>query len=321
MALLETVLGAHLSPREKLYALSLLSVAVIVATLLLAFAATFFAKAEPIFRKEGLGVYTWSVWLPSEDNPEAERYGLAAAIWGTVYVAIIAVAVSLPLSTALALLVTEYIPSSKLREVVSALSDAMAALPTIVYGLWGVTVLAPLLRDYVMEPLYECCRFIPLFSYEPTTGQSILTAGILMGIMSVPYVASMIREAYLLIPRSLREAIYSLGATRAEATRLLLGYIKPVVIAAALLGFGRAAGETVAVSLVVGNTFTISISPFAPGYTIAALIANQYGNAYLYTYMESALFAGGLVLLLLGVVVNVIGITMMQRWLRNIHGK
>ncbi len=317
--LLETVLNARLSPRERLYALTLLSVAGLVAGLLAAFAVTFFAKAEPIFEKEGLGVYVWNVWRAVEGNPEAEEYGLAAAIYGTVYVAVIAVLVSLPLSTALALLVSEYLPGRRLRETVAALTDAMAALPTIVYGLWGVAVLAPLLRDYVMMPLYECCGWFPLFSYQPTTGQSILTAGVLMGIMSVPYVASMIREAYAMIPNNLREAVYALGATKSEAVRILLGYIKPVAIAAALLGFGRAAGETVAVSLVVGNSFTVSISPFAPGYTIAALIANQYCNAYLYTYMESALYAGGLMLLLIGVVVNILGVTMMNRWIKMLH--
>ncbi len=317
--MLERLLASRLSPREKLYALTLLSVAALVGALLLALALTFFIKAEPIFEKEGLGVYVWNVWRPSETNPAAEKYGLAAAIWGTIYVGVIATLVSLPLSTALAILVSEYLPQGKISEVVSMLVDAMAALPTIVYGLWGAFVLAPLLRDYVMKPLYDCCRFIPLFSYPPLTGYSILTAGVLMGIMSVPYVASLIREAYAMIPRSLREAVYALGATKSEAIRVLLGYIKPVAIAAALLGFGRAVGETVAVALVVGNSFTISISPFAPGYTIAALIANQYGNAYLYTYMESALYAGGLLLLLIGVAVNIAGITLMQRWLKRLH--
>ena len=142
-----------------------------------------------------------------------------------------------------------------------------------------------------------------------------------MGIMSVPYVAALIREAYIMIPRSIREAIYALGATKSEAIRVFLGYIKPVVIAAALLGFGRAAGETVAVALVVGDTFKISISPFTPGYTIAALIATQYGNAFLYRYMESALFAGGLMLLLIGVAVNTAGIALMNRWIKRMHGR
>ena len=321
MGLLEVLLNARLSPRERLYALSLLAVASIVAALLVAFAVTFFAEAEPIFRKEGLGVYLWSVWRAVEGNPEAEEYGLAAAILGTIYVAVIAVLVSLPLSLALVLLTTEYLPSRRLREAVSALVDAMAALPTIVYGLWGVAVLAPLLRDYVMLPLYHCCRWIPLFSAYPYTGNTIFTAGVLMGIMSVPYVAALIREAYIMVPRGIREAVYALGATKSEAIRVALGYIKPVVLAAALLGFGRAAGETVAVALVVGDVLKISISPFTPGYTIAALIATQYGNAFLYKYMESALFAGGLMLLIIGVAVNAAGIALMNRWIREVHAR
>ncbi len=315
------LLNARLSPRERLYALSLLAVASLVAALLVAFAVTFFAEAEPIFRKEGLGVYIWNVWRAVEGNPEAEEYGLAAAILGTIYVAVIAVLVSLPLSLALVLLTTEYLPSKRLREAVSALVDAMAALPTIVYGLWGVAVLAPLLRDYVMLPLYRCCRWFPLFSAYPYTGNTIFTAGVLMGIMSVPYVAALIREAYLMVPRGIREAVYALGATKSEAIRVALGYIKPVVLAAALLGFGRAAGETVAVALVVGDVLKISVSPFTPGYTIAALIATQYGNAFLYAYMESALFAGGLMLLLIGVAVNTAGIALMNKWIREVHAR
>ena len=152
MGFLETLLNARLSPRERLYALSLLAVAALVGALLAAFAVTFFVKAEPIFRKEGLGIYLWNVWKAVEENPEAEEYGLAAAILGTIYVAVIAIIVSIPLSLALVLLTTEYLPSKHLQEAVSALVDAMAALPTIVYGLWGVAILAPLLRDYVMLP-------------------------------------------------------------------------------------------------------------------------------------------------------------------------
>ncbi len=319
MGLLEALLNTRLSPRERLYALSLLAVATLVAALLAAFAVTFFVKAEPIFRKEGLGVYIWNVWRAVENNPEAERYGLAAAILGTVYVAVIAIIVSIPLSLALVLLTTEYLPGRHLQEAVSALVDAMAALPTIVYGLWGVAVLAPLLRNFVMLPLYHCCPW--LFPEYPSTGTTIFTAGVLMGIMSVPYVAALIREAYIMVPRSIREAVYALGATKSEAIRVFLGYIKPVVIAAALLGFGRAAGETVAVALVVGDTFRISLSPFTPGYTIAALIATQYGNAFLYRYMESALFAGGLMLLIIGVAVNTAGIALMNRWISRMHGR
>lgn len=190
----------------------------------------------------------------------------------------------------------------------------MAGLPTIIYGLWGAFVLVPLLKDYVMKPLYNHLSFIPLFSFEPSTGYSFLSAGVLLGIMVTPFASAIIREAYRMVPFTYRECVYALGATRYEATKVLIGYIKPAIVAGTILAFGRAIGETVAVSLVVGNTFNIHPSLFAPGYTISSLIANQFGNAFIYRYMVSALFAAGLSLFFIGLAVNLLGIYILRRY-------
>jgi len=219
----------------------------------------------------------------------------------------------MPLSIGFAIFIVDYAPK-KLKEPLIVATDIMAGLPTILYGIWGAFVLVPFLKRFVMEPLYEHFSFIPLFSYPPLTGYSYLSAGVLLAIMVTPFACAIIREAYRMIPQVYREGAFALGLTRFEATKVLLGYIKPSILAGLLLAFGRAIGETVAVSLVVGNTFNINPSLFAPGYTISSLIANQFGNAFIYKYMPSALFAAGLALFIIGLVVNVAGLLLLRRW-------
>uniref|UniRef100_A0A7C2NBK7 Phosphate transport system permease protein n=1 Tax=Archaeoglobus fulgidus TaxID=2234 RepID=A0A7C2NBK7_ARCFL len=275
--------------------------------------AVYFTASLPVFQKEGIHIYITNVWIAVEDNPEGEFYGVLAAIYGSVYTSILAVLIALPLSIGFAVFVIDYAPQ-KIKEPLIVITDIMAGLPTIIYGIWGVFVLVPILRDYVMRPLYENFSFIPLFSFEPAGGYSYLTAGVLLGIMVTPFASSIIREGYRMVPFTYREAVFSLGATRYEVTKILLGYIKPVIVASILLAFGRAVGETVAVSLVVGNTFNIHPSLFAPGYTISSLIANQFGDAFIYGYMVSALFAAGLFLFVIGLIVNIGGLIILKRY-------
>ncbi len=274
---------------------------------------TYLAASLPIFKKESIQIYTTNVWKAVEDNPEKEFYGVLAAIYGSVYTSVLAVLIALPLSIGFAVFVIDYAPS-RLKEPLIVITDVMAGLPTIIYGIWGAFVLVPMLRDYVMRPLYDHLSFIPLFSFEPAGGYSFLAAGVLLGIMVTPFASSIIREAYRMTPFTYREVVFSLGATRYEATKILLGCIKPAILAGILLAFGRAIGETVAVSLVVGNTFNIHPSLFAPGYTISSLIANQFGNAFIYGYMVSALFAAGFFLFVIGLVVNVGGLIVLRRF-------
>ncbi len=266
----------------------------------------------PILHREGLSVFTTNVWKAPENNPQGERYGLAAAIYGTLYTGLIALMVSTPLAVSLAVAIEEFVPR-RLQGLVSTLTDLMAATPTIIYGLWAMAYLAPLMLK-VLSFLHRYLGWLPFFSQPPVTGYTIATAGVMLGIMSTPYAASVIREAYKMIPSHLREAAYSLGATRFEAIRLLLSTIKPSIIAALALAFARAVGETVAVSLVIGNSFTISPSVTVPGYTISSLIAAQFPNAGFYKYMTSALFAGGLALFFIGLVVNAVAVYYMRKW-------
>jgi phosphate transport system permease protein len=273
--------------------------------------AVFAINSVPIFQREGLAIYTENVWIASE-NPKEERYGILAAIYGTLYTSLIAVLIVLPISIGFSIFVVDFVPE-RLKEAFIIPTDIMAGMPTILFGIWGVFFLAPFLSG-IADFLYKTCSFIPLFSYYNPTGFSYLAAGVLLAIMVLPFASSLIREAYTAIPAVYREAAYSLGLTSFEVAKILLGYIKPAILAATLLAFGRAVGETVAVSLVIGNAFNINPSLFAPGYTISALIANQFGNAFVYEYMPSALFSAGLALFAIGLVVNIAGLLVLRRW-------
>ena len=136
--------------------------------------------------------------------------------------------------------------------------------------------------------------------------------------MITPFVSAVVRDAYGMVPHTYREAAYSLGLTKYEATKILMGYIKPAIISGVILGFGRAIGETVAVSLVVGNAFNLSANPFSPGYTISSLIATQYGNSFIYEHMTSVLYAAGLFLFFIGLIINLLGIYLLRRWRKNV---
>jgi len=277
----------------------------------------YFYNALPAFIREGLAVYFKNIWQASEE-PGKEYYGLIAAIWGTVYTSMIAILIALPISIAYSVFVIDYVPK-KLKNIFIIVSDMMAGLPTIIYGIWGVFALVPFLQKYIMTPLYKNLSFIPIFSYPPVTGYSYFSAGVLLGIMVTPFASAVIREAYQMIPFTYREAAISLGLTRYEATKILLGYIKPAIFSGMILAFGRAVGETVAVSLIIGNTFNLSPSLFAPGYTISSLIANQFGNAYIYRHMLPVLYAGGLSLFIIGLIVNIVGLYLLRRWQENVR--
>ncbi len=276
-------------------------------------------KSVPILVREGASFFTKNIWKPSETSPSMEEYGILAPLLDTLYTSLIALVLATPASLLLALLTAEYAPI-RLRGVLENIVDLMAGVPTVVYGLWGAFVVAPMLREYVMKPLHEHLGFLPLFSCEPISGQSVLTAGVVLAVMITPFMTGVIREAYSMIPFSLREALASIGATRLEMIRVLLSMMKPAIMAAGLLGLGRAAGETIAVSLTIGNSFSLSPCMLRPGYTISSLIANQFPNAGFYYYMTSALYASGLTLLLMGVLLNLVGLKLMWSWRERIHG-
>ncbi|MEM3445852.1 MAG: phosphate ABC transporter permease subunit PstC [Candidatus Korarchaeum sp.] len=303
---------------DKGFFLLLLPFASIVFVVFIALTYVVLSVSYPSISKFGTKLFTENVWRPSEAGEEFVRYGLLAPLYGTLVTSLIAATIALPLSLSTVYLVEE-LARSKLREVLSTTIDLMAGLPTVLYGLWGVEVMIPFIRDSLMTPLHSYLPWIPLFSCEPLSGASFLSAGILLAIMIIPFMHSLVQDAYRSIPRTYREAALSLGANRYEYFRIMLSMIKPAVIASLLLGLGRASSETVAVALVVGNSFNLSPCLFSPGYTIPSLIANQFSESNFYPYMQSALYAGGLVLLLLGVASSITGLIMMRK-VREMYG-
>ncbi len=297
-------------PEDRLFYYTLLPSAYIIIGALALLVAVVAWESAPALGEYGPGLYARNAWSPSEEGPG--DYGLAAAVYGTAVTSLLAVAVALPLSVALAIAVEELAPRA-LRAAAEYLVDLAAGLPTVVFGLWGLEVLAPLLRDHVMRPLWEGLGLLPPFSCEPLSAASLFTAGALLAVMVTPYMFALVREAYRMVPRDLREAAASVAAAWYQYVLLMLSMVRPAVAAAALLGLGRAAGETVAVSLVVGNAFNIGACLFQPGYTVSALIANQFGNAYFYPLMPNVLFAGGLVLLAAGLALNWAGLRLLDR--------
>lgn len=253
----------------------------------------------PAFHEFGFGFFTSSEW-----DPVAGKFGAAPAIFGTVVTSIIALVIATPLAIGVALYTVEFAPNW-LKTPVSFLVDLLAAIPSVVYGLWGIFVLVPLMRETVMPFLRDTLHLgaTPLFS-GPAYGPSMLTAGVILAMMVLPYISSVSREVLAAVPRSQREAALALGATRWEAIRgVVLPYAKSGIFGGVILGLGRAFGETMAVTMVIGNRHEINTSLFAPGYTIASQIANEFSEASSDMHL-AALMALGFVLLLITLSVN-----------------
>jgi len=259
----------------------------------------------PALRTFGFGFLTTSAW-----DPVQGRFGAAPAIFGTVVTSFVALVIATPLAVGVAIFLSEYAPRW-LRQPVGFLVDLLAAIPSVVYGLWGIFVLVPLLRQHVMPFLRDTLHLgvLPFFR-GPAYGPSTLAASLILAIMVLPFISSVSREVLLAVPRSQREAALALGATRWETIqKAVVPYARSGIIGGIILGLGRALGETMAVTMLIGNTHTISASLFAPGYTMASLIANEFSEASGDLHL-SALMAVGLVLLVITLIVNGIA-----RWL------
>jgi phosphate transport system permease protein len=257
------------------------------------------AAGWPAFRAFGFSFLTSSRW-----DPVAGVFGAAPAIFGTVVSSFIALLIATPLALGVAIFLSEFAPSW-LRQPVAFLVDLLAAVPSVVYGLWGIFVLIPLLREHVMPFLADTLGLggTPLFS-GPAYGPSMLAAGLILAIMVLPYISAVAREVLLAVPRSQREAALALGATRWEAVwGAVLPYARSGIVGGVILGLGRALGETMAVTMVVGNRHEISASLYAPGYTMASLIANEFSEATNDLHL-SALMAVGATLFVVTLLVN-----------------
>src|SRR5437762_8499730 len=248
-------------------------------------------------RKFGFHFLTTSTW-----DPVAEQFGALSFIYGTLISSLIALLIAVPLSIATAAYLTELAPLW-IRQPLVSLIEMLAAIPSVILGLWGIFVMIPWLRDFPFPVLKRFLGWTPFFS-GPMYGPSMLAGGIIIAIMILPIVTSVSREILRSVPNLQREAAYALGATRWEATRIaVLSYAKKGLFGAVILGLGRAVGETMAVTMVLGNTPQIAVSLFQPGYTLASVIANEFTEATTDIYMN-ALFEIGLVLLGVTIVVN-----------------
>jgi phosphate transport system permease protein len=250
-------------------------------------------------QKFGFHFLATSTW-----DPVAEHFGALPFIYGTAVSSLVALIIAVPLSIATAVYVTEFAPLW-IRQPIISLIEMLAAIPSVILGLWGIFVMIPWLRAYAFPLLKRLFGWTPLFS-GPIYGVSMLAGGIIIAVMILPIITSVSREILRSVPNLQREAAYALGATRWEVTRIaVLSYAKKGLFGAVILGLGRALGETMAVTMVIGNTPQIRASLFAPGYTLASVIANEFTEATTDVYLQ-ALFEIGLVLFGITILANLL---------------
>lgn len=281
--------------RDSGFRLSTGAFAVAVAVLVLAIGVELTRQSWPSIVKFGLEFWGSRTW-----DPVAGQFGAFPFIWGTLYSSILALLLATPVALGIAVFISELSPAI-LKAPLIFLTELLAAIPSIVYGLWGIFVLVPAVRALETN-IPPSLTTIPLFA-GPPLGVGMLAAAIILAIMVIPFTSSVAREVLKTVPMAQREAAYALGATRLEAIRAAMFYARTGVIGAVMLGFGRALGETMAVTMVIGNNPQVTASLFAPQYTMAAVIANEFTEAADELYL-SALIEIGLVLFVITLFVN-----------------
>lgn len=247
--------------------------------------------------KFGFNFFRTSVW-----DPVFEQFGALPFIFGTLVTSAVALLIAVPLGIGAAIFLAELAPI-RLSDTLEFFIDLLAAVPSVIYGLLGVFIVVPIMRGYIQPALKSTLGFLPLFQ-GPAYGVGFLTAGIVLAIMVIPYIISVSREILLSVPRDQREAALALGATRWEATwKVVVPFARAGITGSIFLALARALGETIAVTMVIGNTPTVAASLFSPGYSIAAVIANEFTEATGDLYLQS-LIELGLVLFLLTFILN-----------------
>ncbi len=283
---------------DRLFAFTTLALGLIILSILFGLALSLILGSTASIQKFGLGFVVSTDWDPVND-----QYGALPFIYGTVVSSLLALVIAVPLSLGTALCLSETAPEWLSRRI-GFLVELLAAIPSVVYGLWGIFVLGPWLRDHVEPALSSSLGFLPLFKGQQVS-VSMLCAGVLLAIMVLPYIASVCTDIFRAVPQTQREAALALGATRWEMVRTaVLPYGRSGIIGAIILGLGRALGETIAVAMVIGNRPEISASLFAPSATLASAIANEFAEATSNLYLSS-LMELGLVLLAVGLLLNV----------------
>jgi phosphate transport system permease protein len=284
---------------DRLFNLITLSLTLVGLSILVGLTVAMVADSAP-----SLKAFGWRFVISTDWDPVNERFGALPFIYGTLVSSTLALSIAVPLSLGVALCLSEMAPVWLSRRL-GFMVELLAAIPSVVYGLWAIFVLGPWLRDHVEPVLGAKLGFLPLFK-GPYVSVSMLCAGVVLAIMVVPYIAAVCTDVFRAVPRTQREAALALGATRWEMVRMaVLPYGLSGVIGAIMLGLGRALGETIAVAMVIGNSPQISASLFAPSATLASVIANEFAEATTSLYLSS-LVELGLVLLAVGLALNVI---------------
>ncbi len=270
----------------------LLTLATIIVTLLIG--------ALPVLRVRGFAFFTSSEW-----DPVNAVFGALPAIYGTLVTSFIALLLAVPVSFLIAIFLTELCPA-RLRTIYTGLIELLAGIPSIIYGMWGLFVLAPLLADYVQPPLNHWFAHVPgldkIFS-GPPIGIGLLPAGLILAIMIIPFITAVMRDVFDVVPNTLKEGGYGIGATRWEVIRdVVVPYSRVPLFGGIMLGLGRALGETMAVTFMIGNANEINTGLFNPGNSIASVIANEFGEASNAQHL-AALIALGLILFVIAFVV------------------
>ncbi|HUK78807.1 MAG TPA: phosphate ABC transporter permease subunit PstC [Thermoleophilia bacterium] len=274
--------------------------------LLVWIAITVFQKADPAIVKYGLGFLVSKGW-----DPVAEHFGALDFIWGTLESSALALIIAAPISIAIALYLTE-LASHTVRRPIAILVELLAAIPSVILGLWGILVFGPFLNDHLEPALQNVLGWIPLFSGTPSP-YGMLNAALILTIMVVPIVSAIAREVFETTPHDLKEAAYALGATRWEMVRMvILPYGRAGVTGAMILGLGRALGEAIAVTQVIGNTPGIHVSLFAPAASLAAQVASEYQGATT-RLQASALIYLAAILLVISLIVNIVARLIVRR--------
>lgn len=282
---------------DRLFRVSTGFLAFLVLALLVSFAVVLAMQSHLSLAKFGFGFFTGTNW-----DPVNEEFGALPFVYGTVVTSAIALLIAVPLSLGVALCMVEMLPEW-LATRIGFLVELLAAIPSVVYGLWGIFVLGPWLRDRVDPVLAHYLGFLPLFQ-GPHISVSLLTAGVLLSVMIIPYITAVCTDVFRVVPSTQREAALALGATKWEMIRIaVIPYGYSGVIGAIMLGLGRALGETIAVAMVIGNRPEIAASLFMPSSTLASAIANEFTEATGDLYL-SALVELALVLMVLAVVLN-----------------
>ena len=262
-----------------------------------------------VLASEGLGFFFSTDW-----NPVENKYGALVPIYGTVVTAIIAMLIAVPVSFGIAFFLTEVAPRW-MRTPVGTAIELLAGIPSIIYGMWGFFVLMPVMREHFVPWLNDNLGPLPVIGalfQGPPIGAGMLTSGIVLSIMVIPFISSVMREVFLTVPTRLKESAYALGATRWEVSwDIVLPYTRSAVIGGIFLGLGRALGETMAVAFVIGNSVRLTASLLEPGTTIAALIANDFGEAT-ETYRSALLLLGFVLFIVTFIVLAIARFMLMQ---------